>query len=254
MTRGLGWLLVLLLASSCDVNPQEDPDATAVEDVPPIYESDASSLDDPLAEAMYAQAAACGTMSRSTVPVGWQQIMITGDGCTQWAPAHWVILGQYNDIILASDQSQKVAVFTHIGHLEGLDWTLPTLNNHAMALIEESFGSKPEVLHWATENILGIPTAVAVFTFDFSGLEMAGYIRIVFSGCIEPTNQCSAVFQGFWFPKDQMEAFLCTVAQVDASTKCPSGGVGCNDADCSSQCQATGHTGGQCIGDNCACF
>jgi hypothetical protein len=246
LTSVFAGICVAFFQPACDAD-QSTPTDVATPDVVSVDDSgsgagDTTGVDDSkdagntpaneLAKQLYEAVAACGYLSTLTVPGGWQPIMITSSGCSQWIPADWLILGQADQMVVAADQSQQVASFALTGMLNGTDWTIDAINDYALENIGTAFKTQtPGVLYYKSYDILGTAASDCIYVFDNLSTPEIGYLRVIFSGCNYVLGTCSAVLMGFWIPKAEMSKWACTVAQIDASVKCPGGGIGREETD-----------------------
>jgi hypothetical protein len=209
----------------------------------------------PLLDRLVKASKACGSPSRGTVPIGWQQVQVTVNACTQWCPADWVILGKQDEILLARDGTRKTVGYVSVVQLAGTQWPLPQILNLGLESLQKTYRSpKPEVLHYEEDQVLGIPMAGAVFTFQVDGTPVLGTVRVV-SSCSATLNACSVTLMGFWQPYPDIELTTCTLMQIDASTRCPSGASGnCSTLECQQWCQGKGYYTGECVGEECRCY
>ncbi len=214
-----------------------------------------SSTPEGLAEALYDAAAACGWQSVKTVPGGWQPVMVSTDGCTQWIPLEWAILGQADAAGFSPDTSRRVYTFTLVNPLpSGYDWDADAVIDYLTDSIAVEFGAEPPSVLWRqVTDVADLEVADAAFAFFMDGEPLVGSIRIHFGGCAPSGGACFALVMGYWLPVADLEEHICELAQIDGSLQCPGLGA-CIDPVCSSWCIHDGESGGACDGDTCSCF
>ncbi len=272
MTNVLTYGLLLLL-TACGAGSgegtgdardgQEDalpcaPDVVAGEDAPrttpegpPPYNDDQAILD--YCTQVLLQ---CPPVSLSTVPGGWQLVQITDSGCTTWAPPGWVTAVDGPSLEITPDAAGAAGYFVLATYVEGVDWDEASL---ADALFLELKQEYPDIQVLKEETLtdpfgMGLKIRVVSVKFRLSGVETVGVYRVVHYECSPILNACPLTATGTWVPLAQVPAMACTLAQIDAALRCPSGGpTECSEGECDTTCKAMGFAGGTCVGDDCTC-
>ncbi len=206
-----------------------------------------------LVEALYAAAAACGWQNAKTVPGGWQPVMVTTEGCTQYVPTYWSILGQAGNAGFSPFQGREVYNFTLVNPLpKGYQWGADGAIDFMMESIAVEFGEAvPSILWRRVTDVDALEVANAAFAFFMDGEPLIGSIRIHFGGC-DSSGACFALVMGYWLPIKDLETGICEVTQIDASLQCP--GLGdCVAPICSSWCVHAGAKNGSFDGAACVC-
>lgn len=266
--------------SACDVS-LEDPNSAGNNDTSSVGTSDTSDLqsdgdvveqdangsideggaaipntNDPLVQQMYLAAAACGTLSKSTVPAGWDINQITSSGCAAWRPANWIVSGQPDQIQFLDSASGYAGWFVTAGQMAGTTWTLASATDAALQSIGQNMGSTATKHYYKEAELFGVFVADVVFSLNVNGQPAAAFMRIYLTEPNYILGSTSGTFIGFYMPQAQIQTYMCQLLQIDASVSCPSGGgsTSCTDSDCNSSCQNEGYNGGECSGDDCSCY
>ncbi|MBM4371950.1 MAG: hypothetical protein FJ098_09865, partial [Deltaproteobacteria bacterium] len=219
-----------------------------------VVEGDGLSIDDPqgLAATFLEAAAACGWQSGNTVPGGWQPVTVSTDGCTQWIPSSWLILGQAGAAAFAPDTSLRTYAFTLSDPLAGVtvEDAGAALDHVVAAIGGQMADGEPSLLwrHLSTSGALEM--ADGVFAFFRDEEPLVGAIRIHFGGCAG--GACHALAMGYWLPVADLDTSLCEVRLVDASFRCPGQGD-CVPPLCNTWCIQGGGEDGSCAGGGCGC-
>ncbi|MFH1530527.1 MAG: hypothetical protein ABIK09_07320 [Pseudomonadota bacterium] len=264
LITGIG--LALLLAG-CPLLDKDD--AGGGESGPPgggsgVFPEDVAAGDglDPgpsgvLVETLYGAAAACGWQSVKSVPGGWQPILVSLDGCTQWIPSNWTILGQAGNAGFSPTAGRRTYAFTLVNPLpSGYAWDADAAIDFVAESIGVEFGEDPPSILWRkVTDVADLQVADAAFAFFLEDEPVAGSLRIHFGGCAPGSSgACFALVMGYWLPVDDLVGdAICDLTQIDASLQCP--GLGeCVEPLCSSWCIHGGAKGGGCSGAVCDCL
>ncbi len=167
--------------------------------------------------------AACPQDDVEGAPVpGWQPVLVSTGGCTQWIPPDWLILGEADQMFFASTQSQNAAAFSINLKLAYGVYTLQELADMTLAELGVRYGTdKPEVLVYMEYLDDSIPAADLIYSFDNLGTPLVGYLRVLYPGCSEQSQQCFAWLAGYWMPEANISTYACAMVQVDSSLNCP---------------------------------
>ena len=221
-----------------------------------IAEGDGLSLPpEGIAETLYDAAADCGWQTVKTVPGGWQPVMVSTDGCTQWIPLGWAILGKADNAGFSPDVTREIYTFTLVNPLPpGYEWDADAIIDYMTDSIAVEFGTEqPEILWRQITDVGELEVADAAFSFIKGDVPSIGSIRVHFGGCAPGGGACFALVMGYWLPEEDLDERICQVTQIDASLQCPGLGA-CVDPICSSWCVHGGDSGGTCQGDTCSCL
>ncbi|MBM4372001.1 MAG: hypothetical protein FJ098_10135 [Deltaproteobacteria bacterium] len=216
----------------------------------------ASAEDEALVARAEKAAAACGLVSRATLPPGWDMTLY-GNGCALWAPPSWQRKAGPGTLEVAVDTSRKAGYFVVTSWIPGEHWTDETLAAH---MLEQLRVEHPDMRPVRTKvdtslAALGATTRQTHVRFTHGGVPTLGEFRVVYTGCAAMSGMCPLTVMGMWAPEAELSQALCTLLQIDASIRCPTGGgaSSCSDADCDASCRAEGRDGGACSGDDCVC-
>jgi hypothetical protein len=206
-------------------------------------------------------AAACGYQSKSTVPAGWDLVMMSDKGCSFWTPAGWLVEGEGQAVTSAFEDSQENVGFMAISAVDlsgNFDCTLTGVRDWLETQIGEGCSDSLQTLYYGERTIdigdLSIPVADWIIGCMQGAASGVGYMFIL--GQTESMYPaCYITVEGFWEPSSQIEEKTCMLTQIFNSVWCPSGGSGsCVDADCSAACAEEGYAGGACTSaDECGC-
>ena len=207
-----------------------------------------------LAVELFEAAAACGWKSVNTVPPGWQPVAVSNEGCTQWIPLQWSILGQTDNLGFSPDLNRGTYAFTLFDPLSpGYTWGPDGAIDFMMDSIAVEFDTEPpEVLWRNVSDVADLEIADAAFTFELNGEPTVGALRVHFGGCDTVSGVCSALVMGYWLPRSDLDASICDLVQVDSSLQCPGLGT-CVAPICHSWCVRGGSETGACQYDSCVC-
>jgi len=149
-----------------------------------------------------------------------------------------------------------VGWYVTAGQMPGTTWTLESATNAAVESIGQNMGSTATVHYYKQAELFGVKVADVVFSFTASSQPIAAFMRVYLTEPNYILGTTSGTFIGFYMPQSQIQTYICQLMQIDASVTCPSGGgsSSCTDSDCNSSCQTDGYSGGQCSGDDCACY
>jgi hypothetical protein len=201
-------------------------------------------------------AASCGPQSFYTVPNGWQMVFAGESGCAFYAPAGWSTIGAGTPMTFAVEDSTRV---TGSSVLAGVDTSgTATCTPHGVA--SWMFASNKDCvgfqeLYWkdGVDLVAGlqIPKGDLIYSCTQSGVPIVGYMVVQIHGT---WPFCNILAVAFWMPQTQIETRTCTLTQTLNSLQCPTGGSGCQDASCRSECIANGNQSGACTSDgSCTC-
>ena len=207
-----------------------------------------------LAAEIFDAAAACGWTSVMTVPPGWQPVAVSNEGCTQWIPLQWSILGHAENLGFSPELNRGTYAFTLFNPLStGYAWGPDGTIDFMMDSIAVEFGTEPpEVLWRNVSDVVDLEVVDAAFTFSKDGEPTVGALRVHFGGCDTVSGVCSALIMGYWLPLSEMEESICDLVQVDSSLQCPGLGT-CVAPVCHSWCVRAGSESGACQFDGCIC-
>jgi hypothetical protein len=205
-----------------------------------------------LVEALYNAAASCGWQNANTVPGGWQPILVSNDGCTEWIPTDWTIMGQADNAGFSPDASRRFYAYTLVNPLPtGYEWTADQVIDFMIDSIAVEFQEdRPSILWRRVTAVDGLELADAAYAFFLKGEPMIGSVRVHFGGC--DGGACHALIMGYWLPIDGLEVGICALTQIDQSLQCPGLGV-CVEPICASWCIHAGANTGGCDGGSCVC-
>ena len=208
-----------------------------------------------LVERLYDAAGLCGWQTEGTIPGGWQPVAVSSDGCTQWIPTSWLILGQVDNAGFSPDPTRKTYAFTLVNPLPGgYAWSAEDAIEFVTESIAAEFGEEAPSVLWSRVSEVGaLEVADAAFAFFLGEEPLVGSMRIHFGGCDAGANACFALVMGYWLPIEDLEVGICELTQIDASLQCPGLGT-CVEPLCHSWCVHGGGDGGTCQGSTCACF
>lgn len=201
--------------------------------------------------------AQCPPTSLSTAPVLWKMTMITEYGCVVRHPEEWITNLQPGVFTVTADASQHVGYMVVGTYLQGYDWTEVTLGDHLVAELRKTY---PDLVVLAADTAtdpygIGVRFRVIIMKFEMDGTRTLGVAKIVHDGCSALLNNCALTASITWAPAAELPTWACTLAQIEATLHCPSGGGDeCDENDCDTSCKTEGHDGGTCVGDNCMCY
>ena len=206
-----------------------------------------------LAAEIFEAAVDCGWTSVKTVPPGWQPVAVSNEGCTQWIPLQWSILGQAENHGFSPDLNRRTYAFTLFNPLPAnYTWGPDESIDYMMGSIAVEFGIEPpEVLWRNVADVNGLEVADAAFAFELNEEPTVGALRVHFGGC-DVSGVCSALIMGYWLPHSELDASICDLVQVDSSLQCPGLGT-CVTPLCHSWCVRGGSETGACQYDDCVC-
>ena len=198
---------------------------------------------------------ACGVVSRGTLPPGWQMVMY-GNGCTLHAPPSWRVAPQPGTLEVTADASRKTGYFVVTSYVPGEQWTDQSLSEHMVGQLRAEHGDLRAIRSRADDSLaaLGAVTRQTHVRFTHDGVKELGEFRVIYTGCVALSGMCALTVMGMWAPEAELSDALCTLLQIDASIRCPTGGSSdCSDSECRDSCRNQGHKNGECVGDRCEC-
>ncbi len=233
------------VAPAKDVKPPPTPGNV------PSYDDDQAILD--YCEAVLMQ---CPPLSQSTVPAGWDMLMVTESGCTVHAPPGWLHGVDGVTFEVTKDAAGTAGYFVLATYVPGTDWNEATLADY---LYQELLNDYPDMKILKAETFtdsfgLGLKIRVVSVKFTQGGLPTVGVLRVVHYECSMILGNCPLTSTGVWVPLAEVASLSCTLAQIDASLRCPSGGGSdCSEGECDTYCKSQGYSSGSCVGDDCQC-
>lgn len=200
----------------------------------------------------------CPPMSYSTAPGLWKMTMITDYGCIVRHPEEWIVHLQPGIFEVTADATRHVGYSVVGTYLEGTDWDEVSLGDYLIAELQKGYPDL-RVLGADTETDpygFGTRFRVIIMKFTMDGTRELGVAKVLHAGCSWVLNNCALTASISWAPVEELPIWACTLGQIEATLRCPSGGEApeCDEGDCDTSCKGQGNTGGTCIGDNCMCF
>ena len=263
-------LLVFTVAfggANCDRGDDGDPDvvsgATPKEDVvgwgddtPTLPETVPGYDDDDGIRAWGdAALAACGTIS-STIPPGWEMVLIGDTGCTVHRPPAWTFEVEGASVWLYASAAEEAGVMLLNGILEGTAWTAESILDALLEQLRESYPDIEiiDVGEGPDPYGLGLVIRIASVKFHDGEVPMVGMLRVIRSECSALLGTCPLTAAGTWAPLAELPDFACTLGQIDATVTCPKpGGANCDEGTCDDDCKTGGAASGYCSNDQCVC-
>ena len=198
----------------------------------------------------------CPPVSVSTVPGDWYMVPVNDQGCTLYAPQGWNATIDGTVLNVTSDPGGTAGYFINASQVAGVQWNEVSL---AELLKQELVKVYPDLVvlkeeTWTDPYGMGLKIRVVSIKFTKGGVPTVGNFRVIFYECSVILNSCPLTASGTWVPLSQVESLACTLAQIDASLRCPSGGsTDCNEGSCDTSCKSMGYSNGYCSGDDCTC-
>ncbi len=198
---------------------------------------------------------ACGAIT-STVPAGWEMILIGDTGCTVHRPPSWTFEVEGASVWIYASPQEEAGVMLLNGVLEGTTWTAEAILDGIVDTLREQYpditiidaGEAPD------PHGLGLVIRIASLKFHDGAVPMVGMLRVIHSPCSELLGTCPLTAAGTWAPLATLPDFACTLSQIDATVTCPKpGGGSCDAGDCDAGCKAEGSAYGYCSNDTCVC-
>lgn len=238
-----------------DVGEDGAPDGTGLPDG--LGDADPGDVpswedDDALAAWLYAVAAGCPPMSLSTAPGEWGTSLLTDSGCTVRHPSGWPTTLEPGRFEVTTDASRRVGYSIVATYVAGVDWDEGSLGD---LLVDELRQDLPdlEVIAAATQEDpygLGVRLRVLVMKLTLDDLPTLAVAKVVHQGCSIILGSCPLTAGLAWAPAAELPDWACTLAQIEATLHCPSGGgLECDAEACDASCAE----GGTCVGDTCMC-
>ncbi|MFO0750835.1 MAG: hypothetical protein U1F43_34970 [Myxococcota bacterium] len=201
--------------------------------------------------------ATCPPTSLSTAPVGWETELITSGGCTVRYPAGWVSTLAPGAYECTRDASRDVGYHLVATALPGVDWDEVSRGDELVADLTDTYPDLA-VLSAASASDpygVGIRYRVIIAKLTLGGAHTLAVFKVVHSGCSVVLASCPLTASLTWAPAAELPAWACTLAQIEATLHCPSGGGDtCDEGDCDASCRDDGQDGGTCVGDSCMCM
>ena len=226
------------------------PDAGA----PPPWEDHAA-----LTAWVEAVAAGCPPVSLSTAPVGWSSALVTPAGCTVKHPPDWTPSPSTGLFMVTNGPAGLVGWLIAGTWVQGTTWTVETLGDHLVEQLRVDHPDLVVVNAWtdSATDPFGVTTYLRTLLLRFTQamVQSVGLFKVVHTECSVLLGACPLTASGAWAPVAELPTWACTLAQVEATFYCPSGGgTGCDEGQCDATCKEGGSTGGTCVGDQCTCY
>jgi hypothetical protein len=212
--------------------------------------------DDALLAWLVAVVATCPPMSYSTAPGLWTMSLITEGGCVVRHPEDWIASLSPGIFEVTADESRHVGYSIVGTYLEGIDWTEVSLGDYVVSELQKVYPDLALLSATTTSDPygFGILFRVIVAKFELDGTRSLGVVKVTHAGCSAVLGNCALTASITWAPAAELPRWACTLAQIEATFRCPSaGGSDCDEGDCDSTCKAGGNNGGTCVGDDCMC-
>jgi len=222
--------------------------------VPPSWEDD-----DALLAWLLAIVAGCPPTSLSTAPGDWETSLLTEGGCTVRHPADWLTKASTGLFTTTRDATEQVGWLVVASAVEGVEWDVDSLSSYLIDQLRADYPDIAVIGAWTDPLVdpWGVTTwmKTQVVKLTHSGARSLGVFKLVHTACSPILGLCPLTATGSWAPLPQLPTWACTLAQIEATLRCPSsGGESCDDDTCDQACRDTGNDGGSCVGDHCACY
>ena len=259
--------VVVFLGAGCDrsdgdpdevttnVTPKEDVVVNPSDTLETSSTAPAFDDDDGIRVWGEAALAACGTIT-STVPPGWEMVLLGDTGCTVHRPPTWPFEVEGASAWIYASEEEEAGVMLLNGYLEGTDWTAEAILDGVIELLRETYPDITVIDAGEGPDPYGLAIVIRIASLKFHDGEvpMVGMLRVIHHGCSPILGNCPLTAAGTWSPLAQLPDFACTLSQIDATVKCPQGGGGnCDESQCDADCKAQGSTYGYCSNDTCVC-
>lgn len=237
-------------------NPPDDAGGEPGEDTPEIP-SNVPAYDDDDGIRAWGEAAlaGCGTIT-SSVPPGWEMVLIGDTGCTVHRPSTWPFEVEGASAWIYASAEEEAGIMLLNGYLEGTAWTAESILDSVLDQLRATYPDITVIDQGEGPDPYGLNLVIRIASLKFHDGEvpMVGMLRVIHHGCSPILGNCPLTATGTWSPLAQLPDFACTLSQIDATVKCPQGGGdNCEQGQCDTDCKAKGSAYGYCSNDNCVC-